>query len=167
MTDHLAGPVERFAHAAEQFCSWATCQNNANEDDLAVVCQLLADLVASGCALGWSEGEPSEIDAQPAEVELVEAKASNLPFQYYSEVFNNLLIPAEEAVTGDLVDDLTDMYRDLAPGLDLYRDGRRQEAADHWKFWFANHWGEHATSALRAAWSFLAGREGREQYNGS
>lgn len=96
-------------------------------------------------------------------LELVKARASDLPFQYYSEVFNTLVLPAEEPVTGDLVDDLMDIYRDIAPGLVLYRAGRRPEAANHWRFWFTVHWGEHATSALRAAWSYLAGREGSDR----
>ena len=47
--------------------------------------------------------------------------------------------------------DLMDIYRDIAPGLALYRAGKRQEAESHWRFWFANHWGEHATSALRVS----------------
>jgi hypothetical protein len=83
-------------------------------------------------------------------------------FQYYSEIFNNLLVPSEEPVTGNLVDDLTDIYSDIAPGLDLFDAGRKDEAKNHWQFWLASHWGEHATSASRALWSYLAGREGSE-----
>jgi hypothetical protein len=134
---------------------------------LALVCRLLADLVAAGCSLGWDEGEPADVECDASELEVVRAAASDLPFQYYSEVFNNLVLPAEEPVTGDIVDDLMDIYREIAPGLVLYRSGKRDEAGDHWRFWFANHWGEHATSALRASWSFLAGREGSDAGTGS
>jgi len=157
-------PLDRFAYAAEQFCVWACKEDAADEDDLARVCQLLADLVAGGCSLGWNGGEPSQLECEAADLELVKARAAELPFQYYAEVFNNLVLPAEEPVTGDLIDDLIDIYRDIAPGLALYRAGKRREASDHWRFWFANHWGEHATSALRASWSFLAGREGSDAW---
>jgi hypothetical protein len=86
-----------------------------------------------------------------------------LPVQYYSEIFNSLVVPPEEGVAGDLVDDLVDIYQDVAPGLELYDAGRRDEAKNHWQFWLASHWGGHATSATRALWSYLAGRVSREQ----
>lgn len=162
-----AEPVDRFARAAEQFCAWGRRRSPSQENELVLVCQLLADLVAAGCALGWEGGEPLEVECDASELELVRAAASDLPFQYYSEVFNNLVLPAEHPVTGDIVDDLMDIYRDIALGLRVYKAGKRQQAGAHWRFWFANHWGEHATSALRASWSFLAGREGSDAGNGS
>ena len=160
MSTEIATPVERFAGAAERFCAWVDAVPPARGDDLANLCQLLADLVAAGCALGWSEGEPAEFGCEPFELERARERAAALPFRYYSEIFNNLVVPAEEPVTGNLVDDVADMYGEIAPGLVLYRAGKREEAADHWRFWFASHWGEHATSALRAVWSFLAERDG-------
>jgi hypothetical protein len=59
------------------------------------------------------------------------------------------------------VDDLVDIYSDVAPGLELFESGDLAAAKDHWQFWLSHHWGEHATSALRALWSFLAGRRAR------
>jgi hypothetical protein len=133
-----------------------------HKQEAAVALQHIASLFAAGCALGWAEGEPADFDPPVTGVELVQAKAAALPFQYYSEIFNNLLVPSEEPVTGNLVDDLTDIYSDIAPGLDLFDAGRKDEAKNHWQFWLASHWGEHATSASRALWSYLAGREGSE-----
>lgn len=166
MSDQTSSPVDDFASVAQRLRAWVFSEAPAPEEDLVVVCQLLADLVAAGCALGWSVGIPSLLEADRSEVDRARARAANLPLQYYSEIFNNLIVPPEEPVTGDLADDLADIYGDLAPGLVLYRSGRSQEAADHWRFWFAVHWGEHATSALRAAWSSLAEREGREESDG-
>lgn len=158
--DPVSNPVDHFSSVAERLDAWAFSEASAPEEDLVAVCQLLADLVAAGCALGWSFGAPSSLEVDPSAIAKVKARASNLPLRYYSEIFNNLVVPAEEPVTGDLADDLADIYCDIVPGLALYRSGRHEEAADHWRFWFAQHWGEHATSALRAAWSFLARREG-------
>jgi hypothetical protein len=53
-----------------------------------------------------------------------------------------------------------DIYSDIAPGLASFESGDLTAAKDQWQFWLASHWGERATSALRALWSFLAGRDG-------
>lgn len=154
--------VDEFAEAARRFCSWATSPVDSEEQEAAAALKHLADLLAAGCGLGWDEREPADFDPPVPGAELVKAKASALPFQYYSEIFNNLVVPPEEGVVGDLVDDLVDIYQDVAPGLEFYDAGRRDEARNHWQFWFASHWGEHATSASRALWSYLVGRVSRE-----
>lgn len=123
--------------------------------------QLISELLAVGFAMGIAEGASGEVGV-PAEVlACVRAKAKQLPIGYYSEVFNCLVVPPEEGVVGDLVDDIIDIHGDLYPGLVLFDAGRKREAQEHWQYWFPIHWGEHATSALRALWSYLAGREGR------
>lgn len=73
-----------------------------------------------------------------------------LPFNYYGEVFNPLIVPAEEPVVADLADDLADIWRDLKPGLQLFEAGHHSAAAWHWRFLFKIHWGHHAIGALYA-----------------
>ncbi len=160
MNDDSALRLERFALAAREFCRWAASPIDSSEQAATVVAQLVAELVAAGCALGWTEGEPAEYDTSQVELDAVRLKSSALPFRYYSEVFNNLIVPPEAPVVGDIVDDLVDIYGDISPGLRLFDAGEKLAARNHWQFWLSNHWGEHATSALRALWSYLAGREG-------
>jgi len=129
------------------------------EHEASLAVQYLSALFAAGCALGWEQGESADFRRPDEGIESVRLKASALPFRYYSEVFNNLVIPPEEPVVGDIVDDLVDIYNDIAPGLALFEKGDLAAAKNHWQFWLSSHWGEHATSALRALWSFLAKRE--------
>jgi hypothetical protein len=69
-------------------------------------------------------------------------------------VFDPIEVPASESVTGDLADDLMDIYCDLK-GLRYCDDGHTFQAVFHWSFTFAVHWGRHATSALRALHCYL------------
>jgi hypothetical protein len=68
----------------------------------------------------------------------------------YREVFDPYEQPAEDPVTGSLADDLTDIYLDLARGEALWGEGDPDAAVWHWQYLFQQHWGEHATGALRA-----------------
>ena len=59
----------------------------------------------------------------------------------------------DDAVAGSLADDLADIYRDINPGLKLYKRsprGAKEAAIWHWRFSLIYHWGQHATGALRA-----------------
>ncbi len=85
---------------------------------------------------------------------MIHKKFSPLPFQYYNEIFNPHDFEDKEPVTGDLHDDLADIYRDIKPGVILYKKGFIQEAAFEWKSSFGYHWGEHILSAMRAIYMF-------------
>jgi hypothetical protein len=152
--------VEAFALAVRAFRDWAFSPPQSPEQEAVAAARHISSLIAMACALGVDEGEAADFLKPTEGIEHVEAKAATLPVRYYSEIFNTLVIPAEEAVVGDLIDDLGDIYSDIVPGLDLFDSGRYQDAENHWRFWFLHHWGEHATSALRAIWSHLAGRDG-------
>ncbi len=129
---------------------------------MAAAARYVADLIAAACRLGWEVGCPENLDVPEELLARAREHFSRLPVRYYSEIFANLVVPPEKPVVADLADDLVDIYRDLYPGLLLFDAGKHAEAGDHWRFWFAHHWGEHATSAIRAIWSYLAGREGAE-----
>ena len=153
--------IDAFADRARAYCDWST-RSKPGKGDLDVCAVLLTDLLAAACRLGWREGVPSDGDSTPIPDNVL-SNAKSLPLQLYAEVFEPLVLPPEEPVVGDLSDDLIDIYRDIKEGMILYDSSSKSAAADHWRFWFHNHWGEHATSALRAIWAFLANREGRQK----
>jgi hypothetical protein len=69
-------------------------------------------------------------------------------FDAYWEVLDPYV---EEAIlAGSLSDDVLDVYRDLARGLELYQRGDVREAIWEWSFHREVHWGAHAVDALRA-----------------
>lgn len=82
--------------------------------------------------------------------------ACGLPLDFYHEVFDPLPFPPEDPVVGSLSDDLADIYRDVVTGLRAYEAGRRAQAVWEWGFNLRAHWGEHATSAIRALHCWLA-----------
>ena len=74
----------------------------------------------------------------------------------YREVFD--AYSADDAVVGSLSDDMGDIYEDLMRGLRVFdgkRATRQTDAAWVWRESFYFHWGEHATSALRALYWLL------------
>jgi hypothetical protein len=70
--------------------------------------------------------------------------------RYYSEVFNAYDRKDSDALIGDLADDLADIYGDLTNGFRCWQVGDYANAVWEWRFMCESHWGEHATSALRA-----------------
>lgn len=146
-----------FAQTARAFCAWATSPPAAIAAHVAVAGRHLAALVGTGFALCEAgEGEPAEREVSEEALAAVRRSAEALPLQFYSEIFDSLSVPPGPPVVGDLVDDLVDIYKEIALGRELFDAGRTEEAEAHWRFWFPIHWGEHATSALRALWAWVA-----------
>lgn len=79
--------------------------------------------------------------------------------RYYREVFDPFAEPSNDEVIGDLLDDLQDIHGDLSIGLAHWQAGRSGDALRHWRVHFQCHWGEHATSALRALFALSAWHE--------
>jgi hypothetical protein len=78
------------------------------------------------------------------------AKHIGQEWNRYREAFDPYESPPEEPVTGSLADDLADIYLDLARAESLWEAGDPDAAVWDWQFHFQQHWGEHATGALRA-----------------
>lgn len=87
-------------------------------------------------------------------------KLSDLPFQYYQEMFDPHDLDQKEPVTGDLNDDFADIYGDLKLGLGVYEKGYPREAVGMMVDSYFYHWGEHAASALRVIDSFYRANQG-------
>jgi len=153
-------PIHTFAEQARAFCGWATGLDESEmtaASALARVCSLY--VAALSLPHPWSEGLAGKLaEAEPASggTQLKTGRVSQLPFQVYWEVFDPLNNPPGEPVAGDIVDDIGDIYRDVARGLVLYEAGRENEALWEWGFNFRIHWGEHATGAIRALHAFLS-----------
>lgn len=79
--------------------------------------------------------------------------------KFYREMFDPYDPSETEPVVGDLADDLLDVYRDLRRGSRLWDRGHHDQAAWEWQFHFAVHWGEHATSAIRALYALAFNRD--------
>ena len=161
MTDsHL----QAFANEARRYCDWAITGHD--EDwNAATALRRLVSLYASALDLPASGGTPSEttplvdIDQERARVA---AASAALPLQYYGQQSDPSLLPAtNEAVLGDLADDVSDVFADVRHGLWLFDQGREREALGEWVWSFQKHWGEHAVSAIRALHIYL----GEQQWN--
>jgi hypothetical protein len=76
--------------------------------------------------------------------------------RYYREIFDPYEDAPKDEVFGDLFDDLQDIHRDLSRGLVHWHEGDGGRALWEWRFGLETHWGEHATSALRALFALCA-----------
>jgi len=144
--------VASFRHAAYEYCVWSEAAAAAASDEAIKAIQLLAALVHHAVYLPGADPE-DVVKLEPIDDtvrERIYARFAVLPFQHYFDVFHPTRRPPEDAIAGDIADDLLDVYVDLKEGLVYYDSGHPAHAVWHWRFTFGVHWGHHATSALRA-----------------
>ncbi len=149
--------LEAFAAAAEQFCAWAEGESRGIVSDARLARALISELFRRAIDLP----EQSDWNGDAPEISIdrytrVYQRFGSLPFNFYSECSNPLIVPAEEPITADLADDLADVWRDVKGGLLLFGDGNITAAAWHWRFHFEIHWGHHASAALYALQSWFS-----------
>lgn len=142
--------VATFFDMAKKYCQWAEAP--AEPGDALRALRLVASLY--DVALVLPETSPGDV-SQSEERTKIETGAiyerfQQLPFRYYHDTFDPLADPPEEPITGDIADDLRDIYLDLWRGVRSYQAGRRDDAVFEWQFGFGVHWGRHATGAMRA-----------------
>lgn len=71
--------------------------------------------------------------------------------RYYWHVFDPTNHTDTEPVCGDLVDDLSDIYKDIKYSIMIYsldREDCKENALWQFKFDFDKHWGDHCINAL-------------------
>ncbi len=72
---------------------------------------------------------------------------------HYYDVFDPADAHDHDVVGGILSDDLSDIYRDIVPGLRAWEASRDEELARlavyDWRAMLEFHWGRHATDAIR------------------
>jgi len=153
--------AQRFASEARRFIAWADGTTSAVAMQAPLALRHIVALYAAALELPqpWSEGVTAAHTPSPALVERLNAvklRAAAIPLQHYSEIFSPQLLPPEAPVVGDLADDLVAIYADVALGLSLYDAGSAEDAIWQWGFNFQVHWGEHASSAIRALHCYLS-----------
>jgi hypothetical protein len=78
--------------------------------------------------------------------------------RYYWHVFDPTNDKDTEAVCGDLVDDLGDIYKDLKNSITIFNldtTGCKEHALWDFKFGFDKHWDDHCINALSALHFYL------------
>lgn len=155
--------VERFAAEAVEFRDWARAGTDSGSAAARNALIRIGRLYLAALDLppAWSDELEGASDADAAsvsrdELQAVRKAAARIPLGFYSEIFNPLPVPPEEPVVGDLADDIEDIYSDVVRGLQLFEQGERAQAVWEWGFCLRIHWGEHATSAIRALHCWLA-----------
>lgn len=153
--------VDRFGAEAALFQQWARHGTDQGESAAREALLRITRLYLAALELppAWSEELADAADAKPVDDEewrAVFAASGRLPLDNYGEVFDPLPVPPEEPVVGSLADDIADIYRDVVGGLREHEAGRRAQAVWEWGFGFRQHWGEHATGAIRALHCWLA-----------
>lgn len=137
--------VEEFRVIASAYCDFIDSSRIFNdEESYRKLLRIISQLFTS--ALNLPEVELKEKHWVDADVQLpiVEVKHHNM----YTEVFDPY--HDETPVTGCLEDDIIDIYSDIKKGLILFEQGLIVNAVWEWRFGLEIHWGEHATSAIRA-----------------
>jgi len=156
--------AECFTENVERFCEWV----EADKHDLIESRQHLITLMTSIPWLGeFCDADDGDGDFPRRGYEgwkLDHKRFADLPFQYYRSVFDpHDFDSADEPVTGDLHDDLADIYGDLWNGLQAHRAGQTNAALSIWVSSYFYHWGHHASSALHAIDEFYRTNQNRSE----
>ena len=136
---------ESFVIVAVSFCDFIeSCSTYNEKKTLMKFLRILSQLYAEALVLPIVEPKEEHLVDRDFPLPKVDFKNHNV----YTEMFNPYL--DKMPVSGCLDDDILDIYRDIKSGLILYEQGKHTEAIWEWKVGFEIHWGEHATSAIRA-----------------
>lgn len=143
--------MDSLISTARVFCAWCKSDPDTESKEAQYALSLLVRLYSQALELDAPMEFDSDIKTDPIDDnqwrEIV-GRAGALPFNYYSTIFNPLVVPSEEPVVGDLADDIADIYRDLCTGVALFDSGYKAEAQWELYFSFHSHWGRHASSAI-------------------
>lgn len=164
--------LEAFAAEVRRFKAWADDPAEGAPGVRAALIRLVA-LYEAALALPepWHPGVESEQEPQrlaDEEWTMVYRRVGKaLPVGTYGVVSEPLVVPPEEAVLGDIGDDVADIYRDVVAGLVAFESGARLQARYEWSFGFQSHWGTHAVEAIRALHAYLVEESPAHLVNGA
>ncbi len=137
---------EHFLESAQQFCGFIDRAESLEAQPRAVLAHL-ARLYAATFFL--SPAEPTET-FDVWSVACAKPVWSGLGQSYYAVVENPFDLEGPEIGTGDLDDDIVDIYFDVKRGLVAYEAGHHRDAQWFWIHSFESHWGAHAANAISA-----------------
>lgn len=149
---------KQFASVAREFVVWTEAEPKSETNEATFAIRILARLYYAGLFLPQTEcgADIEGFGVSEDEWKKAYLRFASLPFNYYFNFFSPADLSDIEPGTGDLADDLADIYRDLKEGLNLFDLGHEIEAVWEWKYSFQSHWGRHAASALHALHAFAA-----------
>ena len=155
-------PLERFAMEAALYQQWSRHGTEQGGSAVREALLRISSLYLAALELPAMDVTFDRLDAERVgdeEWQAVFTGCSRLPIDYYGEVSEPLTIPPGESGIGSIADDVADIYRDVVTGLRAFQAGHRQQAQWEWGSGFREHWGNHATSALRALHAWLVMNE--------
>lgn len=143
-------PATAFTESVRAFCQWAEGDLQPGEAQMPVARRHLARLYALALDLPQRDCDWGDAAAEVphAAWRAMFERFGALPVNYYAQSANPLDVGCGDMMTGDLADDLADIWRDLKHGLNLLDGGNPDAAVFHWREHFLIHWGSHAASAL-------------------
>jgi len=156
MNDTFVSQVEEFAKPANVFCELIEVHNTYSMHNfLYELAKVLSELYYSGLTLPEVESVSSEailsFVTTKERIEIQQAIGTKLgAYNLYLEIFNPYV--HGEPITGNIGDDLTDIYSDIKNGLAMFKKGNELDIAEaiwHWRFSFYSHFSNHLVSALR------------------
>ena len=137
--------VEAFRVVAAAYCDFIdSCRTFEEEESFRKLLRIISHLYTNALDLPEVELEEEHLTDVDFLLPEVDVKYHNV----YTEIFDPY--HDKTPVNGCLDDDIIGIYSDLKKGLLLYEQGHGIEAVWEWRFGFEVHWGEHATSAIRA-----------------
>lgn len=148
--------IKEFANLAREYCNWVESDDKKNETELFNLQILLSKLYCWGIQLpdcDTTDLFQSEKLPEHNHNKLIQY-FKEFPVQYYSAIFNANIVPSEEPVTGDVIDDLVDIYKDLKDGLWYLEQGSEVDAVFQWRFSLGVHWARHILGAMYALYCF-------------
>ena len=150
--------TEAFAMLAGKYCSWAELSVGNLQSDYQSAIRLLPALYTSALELPDLDSDISDIPScYDSEWKAVYNRFRSMPVGLYPDVIDPTDKSSHSVGYGDLLDDLTDIYRDLSGPLRIYNAGNVDAAVWGWRFSFYSHWGTHLVSALRILHHYRTG----------
>lgn len=148
--------IDEFVHNTESFVAWIETPPIDKIEEASSALLHLSKIYSSALQLMKVNVEKDETEEDPEDCKVtveewkeVYERLNHLPFTYYREVESPHDTDSEEVYT-DLVEDLTDIYQDLAEGLKLYKSDQHEQALCHWQMTFEFHWGRHLLGAMKS-----------------
>lgn len=153
--------INEFVKITESFLVWIEAPPINKVDEASSALLHLSQVYSAALQLmkidvdkDEAEGDPEACRISVDQWKEVYDRLNYLPFTYYKEFDSPHESDSEEVFT-DLVEDLTDIYQDLAEGMNLYRSSQYEQALCHWQMTFEFHWGRHLLGAMKALHSYF------------
>ena len=137
----IPNEVRQFYETAKEFCRWSEEGPFEDEDEAYTALRLVSSIYHQALTLPGVNCEDDELSGEgitKLDSKHIHRRFGSLPFQYYFEVFHPVTKKPEEPVTGDIADDLMDIYIDLKEGMLVVRKRQTNQCCMAMEFYI---WG--------------------------